>query len=148
MKKIISIAIKANGKFRLQNMFSFRNLIKDIPDGKYKITIEKNYNKASVSQFGWLYASVYPLSMIALNDSGYEFTNIDQVDTFWKSLFANTELLNRETGEVMILPKSKADFVTIDQMAYCNKIRDYCSEYLGAYIPEPIKQTKNNQDGI
>jgi hypothetical protein len=87
---------------------------------------------------------VYPLSLIALNDAGYEFTNIDQVDIFWKSLFANKDVLNRETGEIMKIPLSKSEFMTIDEMTYCDSIRNYCSEYLGANIADPDPNWKQH----
>ncbi len=138
MKKIISYGIKEEGKpYRVINAKVFRSDLDNLPKGKYKHTVEKYYRKASPSQFGYLYGVVYPLSMIALNDAGYEFVNIGEVDIFWKELFANKEILNRETGEIMILPLSKAEFKTIDEMAYSDKIRDYCSEYFNTYIPDP-----------
>jgi hypothetical protein len=138
MKKITSYGIKEEGKpYRVINAKVFRADLDNLPKGKYKHTVEKYYRKASPSQFGYLYGVVYPLSLIALNDAGYEFTNIEQVDLFWKGLFANKELLNRESGEIMTLPMSKSEFKTIDEMVYSDKIRDYCSEYFNTYIPDP-----------
>jgi hypothetical protein len=146
MKKITAYGIKEEGKpFRMINSSVFCSDLDSLPKGRYKHTVEKVYNKASSQQFGYLYAVVYPLSLIALNAAGYEFTTIDQVDSFWKSLFANKELLNRETGEIMKIPLSKSEFKTIDEMTYCNSIRDYCSEYLNYYIPDPdINWRENN----
>lgn len=138
MKKIKAIGIKEQGKpYRMTNAKQFRVDLDLLPPGRYQHTVEKYYRKASPLQFGYLYGIVYPLSMIALNDAGYEFTNIDQVDSFWKGLYANKEIINRETGEVMKIPLSKSEFVTIDEMTYTDAIRNYCSEYLGAFIPDP-----------
>ena len=138
MKKITAYGIKEEGKpYRVINANVFRHDLDSLPKGRYKHTVEKAYNKASHLQFSYLYAVVYPLSLIALNEAGYEFVMIDQVDSFWKTLFANKEILNRETGEIMKIPLSKSEFKTIDEMAYCNSIRDYCSEYLNAFIPDP-----------
>jgi hypothetical protein len=150
MKKITAIGIKEKDKpFRVTFKEVFKLAIDSLPPGKWKLTVEKYYKKASPLQFGWLYGSIYPLSLIALNDAGYEFTNIDQVDIFWKCMFANKEVLNRETGEIMKIPLSKSEFVTVDQMLYCNSIRDHCAEYLGTSIPEPDvnwKQIKEDQN--
>lgn len=138
MKKITAIGIKEENKpFMITTKSVFQDLLNDLPKGKYKLTVEKYFKKSSPAQFGWLYACVYPLSLIALNDAGYEFVNLDEVDQFWKSMFANKEILNRETGEIMNIPKSKSEFVTVDQMAYCEKIRQYCAEYLGVNLPDP-----------
>lgn len=108
-----------------------------LPPGRYDWTIERHKRKASHEQFKWLYGSIYPLTLIALNDAGYEFTTIEEIDLFWKSLFASKDLLIRETGEIKKIPLSKSEFVTIDHMAYCSNIRDYCQEYLNIFIPDP-----------
>ena len=130
--------MKETGKpFRINNPHVFRIMLDSLPIGKYWLSVEKYRKKASLSQYSWLYGSVYPLSLVALNDAGYEFTNVEQVNDFWMGLFASKEVLNRETGEIMRLPLSKAEFSTLDQMVYCNHIRDYCSEYLGVFIPDP-----------
>lgn len=146
MRKVIAFGEKKEGKpFSISYRELFAGQLEKLIPGKYKLTIEKLYKKASPDQFGYLYGCVYPLSLIALNDAGYEFTNIEQVDLFWKSLFANTEIVNRETGEIMKLPHTKSDFATIDQMAYCDSIRQYCAEYLGAEIPDPDKDWRRTE---
>lgn len=138
MKKIQALAVKEdNVPFRVIQVNGLRDQLNGLPNGKYRLTVERYTRKASHSQYKYLYGIVYPLSLLALNDAGYEFTNVDQVDLWWKSLFANKEILNRETGEIIKLPLTKSEFSTTDEMAYCDQIRTYCSEYLGAYIPEP-----------
>jgi hypothetical protein len=114
--------------------------------GNYRITIEKWQNKASHSQFKWLYGSIYPLALIGLNDAGYEFTDTDQVDIFFKTLFAGREVLNRETGQIVTIPCSKREFLTVDHMAYTEQIRTYCSEYLNCFIPEPDGDWKKHRE--
>ena len=85
------------------------------------------------------------MSIQALIDAGYDdIKTIEQVDMFWKVQFANTEIVNRETGEMQKIPLSKEDFKTIDEMAYCDLIRNYCSEYLSFYIPDPDPNYRQN----
>jgi hypothetical protein len=146
LKKVTAIGIKEENKpFRVVNTKVFRTDLDTLPKGKYQIAVEKYKRKASHEQFKYLYGLVYPLSMIALNDAGYEFVNIDQVDAFWKSMFANKEVLNRETGEILKIPLSKSEFMTIDEMTYCDAIRSYCSEYLNANIPDADTNWKQNK---
>ena len=143
--------IKEKGKpFHIINSVAFKRDLDLLPIGRYRITVEKYYNKASHEQFKYLYGLVYPLSLIALNDAGYEFTNVDQVDIFWKGIFANKEILNRETGEIMKIPLSKSEFKTIDEMTYCDAIRNYCSEYFNTWIPDPDPNYKQklNENSI
>ena len=147
MKKISVIGYKEQDKpFQMPQANSFRQQLDTLPNGKYQITVEKYKRVATHQQFAYLYSVVYPLSLVALNNAGYEFTEIDQVDAFWKEMFATKPLLNRETGEIMTLPLSKSEFMTIDEMAYTDAIRNYCSEYLGMSIPDPEKDWKRKKD--
>jgi len=146
MKKLIYYTDKEEGKpYKYLNPSLRQQELDSLPKGRYRETIEKFHRKATHLQFGYLYGLVYPLSMIALNDAGYEFVNIDQVDLFWKSLFANKEVMNRESGEILKIPLSKSEFVTIDEMTYCDAIRNYCSEYLNADIPDPKPDWKTKK---
>jgi hypothetical protein len=146
MKKYEYIGIKEDKKpFRIQSVSVMKNDLDGLPKGKYKLTVAKYFKKASPPQFKWLYGSVYPLSLIALNEAGYEFTNVDQVDIFWKSMFANKEVLVRETGQIMTVPLSKSEFLTVDHMAYTSSIRTYCAEYLSANIPDPDVNWKQHK---
>lgn len=138
MKKLTSIAIKSEGRFRMQNKFIFRNQIKDLPDGKYNVIIEKYYRKATPKQFGYLFGVVYVHSILALIESGEEdITTVEEVDLYWKMKFLNRKIVDRSTGEVITLSISKAKFKTIDEMAYCDQIRNHCAEWLGYQIPDP-----------
>ena len=146
MKKLVYYIDKEEGvPFKVLNANLMRTELDALPRGRYKMTIEKFHRKATPKQFGYLFGVCYPLSMIALNDAGYEFVNIDEVDLFWKSIFANKEVMNRETGEILKIPLSKSEFVTIDEMTYCDAIRNYCSEFLNTNIPEPNQDYKNKR---
>lgn len=139
MKKLTYKARKETdgGIFHIPNRKVMEDDLRRLPKGNYTLTIEKYRKKASTLQFGWLYGSIYKQALYALNDAGYEFTTVDQVDMFFKSLFASKELLIRETGEIRHIPVSKSEFVTIDHIAFVSNIRDYCQEYLNTYITDP-----------
>ena|ERR1035437_2299831 len=149
MRKLEYIGIKEKGKpFKVQSSSVMKVELDGLDNGKYKLTVQKYYKKASPPQFGWLYGLIYPQALIALNDAGYEFTNVDQVDMFFKGLYANKEVLVRETGQIMIIPKSKSEFLTIDHMAYSESIRQHCSEYLSCNIKDPDPNWKQRKAEI
>jgi hypothetical protein len=147
MKKLTYKARKETdtAPLKIQGRVVMEHDITTLKKGNYRITIEAWRNKASHSQFKWLYGSVYPLALIALNDAGYEFTDVDQVDLFFKTLYAGKEVLNRETGEIVTIPCSKSEFLTVDHMAYTEQIRTHCSEYLNASIPDPDVDWKKHK---
>lgn len=138
MKKITAIGFKEEGKpYRVQNAKTFRDQLDALPKGKYKHTVEKYYNKKSNPQLGYLFAVIYPIVLKGLNDAGWEYTSVDQVDVKCKTLFADQEILNRNTGEIESIPELKRDMTTTEMMSYIESIRQWCSEYLNTYIPEP-----------
>jgi hypothetical protein len=132
--------------FQINAEAAFWKQLDEFLPGKYQITVEKYKKVATHQQFKYLYSVVYPLSLLALNNAGYEFTNIDETDIFWKSMFAAKEFVNRENGEIMKLPLSKSEFMTVDENAYCDAIRNYCSEFLNTNIPDPIKDWKRQKE--
>ena len=143
MIRLDYIGIKENGKgFRIVNKALLEKELIELPKGKYRLLIEKLRRKKSNSQLGYLFKCVYPLSMKFLNDAGWEFTNNDQVDAFWKDLYAKKEVINRHTGEIRMIPALKRDFDTMDMVTYIESIRQHCSEYLKGYIPSPEENMK------
>lgn len=141
--KLEHIAVKEDGKaFRIINRALLDKELTGLPKGRYRLIVEKYRRKKSNPQLGYLFSCVYPLSQKLLLDAGWELATIDEVDVFWKSKFANREIVNRNTGEVENIPDLKRNFTTTDMMAYIDAIRNYCSEYLGGYIPGPEEQTK------
>jgi hypothetical protein len=138
MNKIKHMAIKEDGKsLRVVNPALLREESDKLPAGRYDFIIQKHQKNKSNPQLGYYFACVIPLSWKLLLDAGWEFTSEEEVDAFWKSQFANRELINRNTGEIMSIPTLKRNMTTVDMMVFVDAIRNYCSEYLGGYIPEP-----------
>ena len=143
MTKLTYIGIKQAGKaFRILHNQVLKDDLSKLQNGKYRLTIEKYRRNKSNAQLGYLFANVYPFVLQGLNDAGWEFTNISQVDALCKKMFAHTEILNRDTGEIMDIPELKRDMTTTDMMTYIDAIRNWASEYLNIVIPEPETQTE------
>ena len=143
--KIQYIGIKEDGApFRVVNAKLLTEELNRLPKGRYRLTVEKYKKNKSNPQLGYLFACVYPLSLRLLNDAGWEIADIDEVDMFWKSRFANREIVNRNTGEIENIPDLKRKFTTTDMNGYIEAIRNFCAEYLGGYIPGPEEQSEMN----
>jgi hypothetical protein len=143
MNKISYIAIKEDNKpFRVVNANLLKQECNSLPRGRYRLTIERYRSNKSNSQLGYLFAGVYPLVLKALNDAGWEFTSIDEVDEYCKSMFSSKEIINRHSGEIMDIPGLKREMTTTEMMTYVDAIRDWASEYLNVIIPEPETNLK------
>jgi len=143
--KLEHIGIKEDGKaFRIINRALLDKDLTELPKGKYRLVVERYRKKKSNPQLRWLYGQVYPIVLKALNDAGWEFTSIEEVDEYCKSMFSSKEVLNRHTGEILDIPGLKRDMTTVEMMTYVDAIRNWASEYLSVYIPEPGEQTDLN----
>lgn len=145
MKKLEYTCVKEE-TFRILNEKGLRLDLSELPKGKYRLTVSKLTRNKSQSQLGYLFGAVYPLLWKLLTDAGWEFESIAEVDAFCKKEFANREILNKHTGEIISIPELKRNFKTVDMMTYIEKIRDYAAEYLGGYIPSPEEQTQINYE--
>ena len=115
-----------------------------LPPGRYDWTIEKHKKKKSLSQLGYYFAVVLPMFRDFALEQGWEFESIEEVDIYLKSLFADREIANKHTGEMIKIPALKRNMTTSEFSTYVNQVRDWCSEFLGGYIPEPNEQTNIN----
>jgi hypothetical protein len=142
MQPIKYISIKEEGKsLRVVNSKLLKADCDRLPKGKYRLTIEKYRKDKSNPQLGYLFACIYPYVLKGLNDAGWEFTNLDQVDAKCKELFSDQEVLNRDTGEIMKIPALKRNMTTTEMVSYISAIRSWAGEYLKTVIPEPDTQT-------
>jgi hypothetical protein len=138
VSKLVYIARKEAGKaFRVINSKILKEELSNLPNGKYRLTIEKYRKNKSLPQLGYYYACVLPIFHRAALDAGWEFASIDELDIYLKSQFANRELINKNTGEVIEIPALKRDMTTTEFSTYVNQVRDHCAEFLGVHIPDP-----------
>src|SRR5574343_77159 len=144
MLRIQYTAIKEKERpFRVVSADNFKKELSALPAGRYTITVEKKRNKKSTAQLGYLFAAVYPFVLRGLNDAGWEdITNLDQVDAKCKEMFAKNEIVNKQTGEIMVIPELKRDMTSTEFMTYIQAIQEWSREYLNIEIPEPETQIK------
>ena len=147
MNKAKTIGVKEKDKpFRFLQSKVFKADLDNLEPGRYELRAEKYRRNKSNAQLGYLFSAIYPFVLKGLNDAGWEFTNLEEIDAYCKSMFADREVINRTTGEIMNVPGLKRDMTTVEMMVYVNSIRDWASEFLNIYIPEPGEQTNFDFD--
>jgi hypothetical protein len=138
MQKIKYTGIKEdNAAFRIVNAKLLTEELARLPKGRYSLTVEKARKAKSNPQLGYYYACVLPLSHKLLLEAGWDFSSEDEVDIFWKDLYANKEIVNRNSGEIMTIPALKRDMSTTEFMTFVDAVKNHCAEYLNGYVPEP-----------
>jgi len=144
MKKLTYKARKESdgGIFHIPNRKVMEEDLRRLPKGNYTLTIEKYRRNKSNSQLGYYFACVLPMFRQFALDAGWEFESLDEVDLYLKSLFADREIANKHTGEMIKIPALKRNMSSTEMMVFINQVRDWSSEFLGAYIPGPNEQIK------
>jgi hypothetical protein len=102
------------------------------------ITIERHKRKRSNPQNSYLHGAVLPIIRNRLIELGInEAQSKEWVFDFIKANCLVTEIVNKETGEVLkSLGKSSA-LSTWEFNEFVERIQQYCSEKLSLYIPDP-----------
>lgn len=139
------IAIKEDNKpFRVLNSNLFTEELNRLGKGKYIISVDRYRKNKSNSQLGYYFSCVLPMFMQGAIDAGWEVTSLDECDAWLKSQFANRDLINKHSGEVIQVPALKRQMTTVEFSTFVNQVREWASEFLGVYIPEPGEQTNIN----
>ena len=127
---------KRNGLFNLRPLYDWLN---NALDGIYRLEITRMRKPRTLDQNGWLWGCIYPMLLDALLDAGWEFTNCEEVHEYFKNMLTAKQVVNKYTAEVVTFPGSTATMDTVTFSSYCEKLREYGSEYLGIDIPDPDK---------
>jgi hypothetical protein len=118
----------------------FRDALKNLSDGNYKIVIEKIYNKRSNPQNSYLWGVVYPIVKEGLIDAGFdEFKqdfDLEMTHEMLKLRFLKRDTRSAE-GNIIVIIGSTRKLSTVDFMAYLENICKWASEYLNVVIPDP-----------
>ena len=130
------------GVFHIPNRKVLEEDLRRLPKGNYTLTIEKYRKSKSLPQLGYYFACLLPAFRNAALDQGWEFESLEEVDIYLKSLFADREIANKHTGEMIKIPALKRNMSSTEMMVFINQVRDWSSEFLGAYIPGPNEQIK------
>jgi hypothetical protein len=145
MSKIQYIGIKKdNLPFQVVSSANFKRELNLLPDGRYRITVEKWRKNKSNPQLGYYFACVLPLFLQGAIDAGWEITSIEECDIWLKSMFANKNLINKHTGQIVSVPALKREMTTVEMSTFTNQVRDYAAEYLNIHIPDPETNLKMN----
>ena len=151
MKPVKYIAIAEAGKFRIVNDKLFREELSRLDNGRYDIIIQKHKRHKSNPQLGYYFSCCLPMFIDACTEEGIGIEDSDGVlrkmtleegDAFAKSLFCKENIIDRHSGQVFSIPGQKRNMTTTEMNAFINQLRDYSSEYLNTYIPEPCEQIK------
>ncbi len=139
--KLIAEARIRNGKMEFKQRSVFLSDIERLKDGDYVVSVERKKKKRSIDQNKYYWGVVVPMVKHGLLDIGYRITT-EGTHEYLKSEFNIKEIVNERTGEILKTIGSTTEMSTVDMLNYFDTIRQWSSEYLGVYIPEPSEQLR------
>lgn len=137
MPKSITIRGRVSGNGKL-SIFNKENLTKWLHDAKEKdvqIEFEVRKSKRSNPQNSYMWGVVIPAIQRGLNEYGNEFTK-QETHEFLKAKF-NYKEVEINDGHYIDVPQSTTKLDTIGFEEYLEKIKQFGSEMLNIYIPDP-----------
>jgi hypothetical protein len=141
MKHLLIANIKEG---KLMNPKPLNTLLGSLPNGKYLIEIN-GANKRSSQQNRYYWGLCVPLIQQGIKHLGTDLTK-EECHEFLKSRFNTEELINPETAECVLIPRSTTNLSKIQFMEYIAKIQQFGSEFLGIVIPDPGQQIEVNYE--
>lgn len=161
MKKISAICYVKEGKLSIVHEDKFKDALKIASDGRYFLTLEKSYNKRSVSQNNSVFGVAYKILQECFIDSFGEFVSIDWIHEYCKKNLLppeyleriynewlseeKTNIVSKKTGECLNISEFKLTTTkmrTVEMMEYYSNLQDFSLEYFETNIPDPDPEWK------
>ena len=140
-------SVNEHGQLHIRNRKMFDEELKQFAGKEVEIVVVKKKRTRSIQINRYYWGVVIALVRDAFIDLGHEVES-QEVHEYLKGRFNFKELVNEETGEVVLdenglpihIPLSTANISNTDFMVYMERIKKFSSETLSIYIPEPGEQ--------
>ena len=131
--------VSPEGKMRIFRQKDFIKEIKNLAGKLIKITIERRYNKRSLSQNAYWHGVVVSKVREGLAAKGFIFT-AKEVHELLRLKFAVAEKVNEDTGEVIEYIKSTSEMSVGEFMDFMSEVSIWADKAHNIEIPQPGEQ--------
>ena len=129
-----------NGVLSIRNRKLFDKAVLSFGDCEIELKISKKSRKRTIPQNRYYWGViVFYWNQILEQEHGDHVTQA-QTHEFLKSNFNYFEIVNKETGECLRLPKSTTENKTFEMEEYHKICRDKALEFFNVVIPLPNEQ--------
>jgi hypothetical protein len=145
-KKIETYGSVKDGKLKISYRDTFSQMVKNFPDCRIKLTVEKLYNKRSTftdngkGQNGYYWGIVISEYCQGYHETTEDWITAEEAHETLKRECNFKEIIKEETGEILRVSKSTADLSTVDFEIYLEKCRRFIEEWFGITVPLPNEQ--------
>ena len=145
-KKIESYGSVKQGKLHISYRDMFLELLRQFPDCRIRITIEKLYNKRSTPQNAYYWGVVIAEFTQAYYDTTGEFITSEEAHEILKRECNFKEFVNEETGVILRVQQTTTNLSTVQYEIFLEKCRRWVEEWFGRRIPLPNEQAEMDFD--
>jgi hypothetical protein len=124
---------------KIENKQPLIELFKGLKDGRYMVELATAKKRSNAQNRYW-WALVVPMVKKGIEEMyGEKITN-EEAHEFLKARFNAVQLVNKQTGEVEMLPRSTSRLTTVQFNELIEQVQRFGAEFLGIDIPSPNEQ--------
>lgn len=123
---------------KVENPGALKTLFSQLKDGKWKVDINSAQQRSN-PQNRYYFGLVVPLVQNGILNLGTELTR-EETHEFLKARFNSSEVVNKETGEYVQVPRSTTMLSKEKFSEYIEQIQIFAAEFLQVIIPDPGQQ--------
>jgi len=131
--------VSPDGQLKIFRKKDFIAEVKTLAGKRVKLTIERQYNKRSLSQNAYWHGVVVNAVKEGLAAKGFVFT-AKETHELLRLKFAVAEKVNESTGEVIQYLKSTSEMTVGEFMDFMAEVSEWAYTEYGITIPQPGEQ--------
>ena len=141
-KKAETYGYQKDGTFKISYRDEFWQSVKNMGDGRFRVTIEKIYRKQSSSQRAYYFGVIVHEFCEGYYETTGEKISTEQAHEILKTECNGKEIVNKETGEIFTIPLSTANLTTVETMEYYERCIKFIAEWFGRTVNAPNEQSE------
>ena len=131
-----------SGKLFISYRARFDNQIKLFSGRRVKLSVEPVYRKRSSEQNAYYWGVIVNECAEGYFETTGETLTKEAAHELLKYKCNCREIVNEQTGEVLIIGQSTAQMTTVQMMEYWSRCREFIYTWFGRTVPEPNEQTE------
>ncbi|WP_456867551.1 hypothetical protein [Galbibacter sp. BG1] len=140
MTNKISIRTKViNGRFK-RNRNRIIQTIHSLENKEIEISFRRVRKEKSNNQLGYFFKVIIPILIDCIYKEWGEVYDVESAKNLLCKLFNYDEKINKETGEVIKVPRRMRDNTTTQQEELHSESRNFIKEWFNAEIPLPNEE--------
>jgi hypothetical protein len=131
-----------DGQLRISYRDRFIDALKQMPDCRVRLSVEKLYNRRSTNQNAYYHGVIcyeFCEGYYAMTGDRIEADNAHELLKFRCN---GKDIPHPETGEVLRVPQTTTSLTTVEFEEYLDRCRAFILEWFGVTVPMPNEQTE------